>query len=397
MNKKTCVFFLSVLLSIFCLGGCLPTNAVATDTVTTDSLENAVATNSLEIANVPKEIPEPLLSWNEISDDGTGSKEAIIAFVDQVTNRESDYYVEPEDRIAVFDNDGTLWAERPQYFQGDFLKNESENQSHVQLSQLPKITQKQLDRNKDGKIDSPEIKSVLDEIAVFEDITTDEYIALARDFVYDTTQSDLSFPDDDNPAFTRFNAKYIDLTYKPVIELVNYLKANGFKVYICSGGGVDFVRSFAEDAYGIAPQKVIGSAIKTKFEEEDGSRAYLVRTPILGQYNDKQGKPVGIERHIGKRPIIAVGNSSGDLEMFLYTDNGTVDDTDSLIVLINHDDCQREYQYNDGSGTANDGENLSLDEANTHDNWIVVSMKDDFSDIFYDPQPSRPAPSCPQE
>lgn len=168
-------------------------------------------------------------------------------------------------------------------------KENSPSESQVKLSQLPKNIQQEIDANGDGKIDSDEIKAYLNDIAVFEGISTEEYIKLAQDFVYNANQPD-------------FNVPYIKLIYQPVIELVNYLKDNGFKVYICSGGGVDFVRSFAEDAYGIPPQEVIGSAIKNKFDQEFGGQ--VIRQAFLGQYNDTFGKPVGIERHIGKRPII---------------------------------------------------------------------------------------------
>ena len=351
MNRKTVVFFLSLLISIFCLGGifsCLPAKA----------------------------LDDPLPSWNE----GTNKTE-IVAFVSKVTNSKSSSYVEPQNRIAVFDNDGTLWAERPAYFQELFLdenRESSKSKSQLKLSQLPKTTQKEVDANGDGKIDSQEIKAVLNEIAVFEGISTEEYIAIAKDFVYNSKQTD-------------FNVPYVKLIYKPVIELVNYLKDNGFKVYICSGGGVDFVRSFAEDAYGIPPQEVIGSAIKTKFDEEFSGN--VIRQAFLGQYNDKQGKPVGIERHIGKRPIIAVGNSGGDYQMFQYTDVGV---DKSLIVLINHDDCDREYEYNNIPGDKNGEEpkNISLDEAQNRDNWKVVSMREDFNTIFSSELPPRENLAC---
>ena len=357
MNRKTVVFFLTLLISIFCLDGifsCLPAKA----------------------------LDDPLPSWN----DGTNKTE-IMAFVSKVTNIKSSSYVEPQDRIAVFDNDGTLWAERPQYFQLDFLEAQPEPlakaKSQIKFSKLPKSTQKELDVNRDSKIDSDEILVALNDMAVFEDITTEEYINTAHDFVHNTNHQALTASDE---KYERFDAEYIDLTYQPVIELVNYLKDNDFKVYICSGGGVDFVRSFAEDAYGIPPQEVIGSAIKTKFDQEFGGN--LIRQPFLGQYNDKFGKPVGIERHIGKRPIIAVGNSGGDYQMFQYTEVGV---DKSLIVLINHDDCDREYVYNNIPGDK-DGEepkNISLDEAQNRDNWKVVSMKEDFNTIFSSELPPR--------
>ena len=346
MNRKTVVFFLSLLISIFCLGGIF-------------SCPSATA------------LDDPLPSWNQ----GSNKKE-IVAFINKITNSKSPNFVAPQDRIAVFDNDGTLWAEQPAYFQELFLeenRESSQSKSQLKLSQLPKTTQKEVDANGDGKIDSPEIKSVLNEIAVFEGISTEEYIDLTKDFVYNSKQTD-------------FNVPYVKLIYKPVIELVNYLKDNGFKVYICSGGGVDFVRSFAEDAYGIPPEEVIGSAIKTKFDQEFSGK--VIRQAMLGQYNDKFGKPVGIERHIGKRPIIAVGNSSGDFQMFQYTD---VDVDKSLIVLINHDDCAEEYEYNNIPYETENGEskNISLDEAQNRDNWKVISMKNDFNTIFSSELPPR--------
>lgn len=361
MHKKTLILFLSVLILIFCLGstiGCFPANALEDN---------------------------PLLSWNESS-----NKSEVMAFVNKVTNSNSPNYLPPEERIAVFDNDGTLWAERPQYFQLDFIEAQPKPLSQIKFNKLPKTTQKEVDANRDGKIDSDEIKVVLNDIAVFEGISTEEYIALAQNFVYNTNHDDLSFGD--NQQYQRFDAKYKDLTYKPVIELVNYLKENGFKVYICSGGGVDFVRSFAKDAYGIPSEEVIGSAIKTKFDLQFGGK--VIRQAFLGQYNDKFGKPVGIERHIGKRPIIAVGNSSGDFEMFQYTDVGV---DKSLIVLINHDDCNREYEYNNIPGETNsNGEplNKSLDEAQNRENWKVLSMKNDFNTIFESNLPPRNNLSC---
>lgn len=348
MNRKPIVFFLSVFLSIFCLGGIF-------------SCPSASA------------LDDPLPSWNE----GVNKTE-IVAFVNKITDPKSPNFVRPKERIAVFDNDGTLWAERPQYFQLDFIEAQPKPKSQIKLSQLPKITQKEVDANGDGKIDSPEIKAVLKEIAVFEGIGEEEYIALAKDFVYNSQQTD-------------FNVPYVKLIYKPVIELVNYLKDNGFNVYICSGGGVDFVRSFAEDAYGIPPQEVIGSAIKTKFDQEFSGK--VIRQAFLGQYNDKFGKPVGIERHIGKRPIIAVGNSSGDYQMFQYTDVGL---DKSLIVLINHDDCVQEYEYNNIPYETEKGEpkNISLDEAQKRDNWKVISMKNDFKTIFPSELPTRDNLAC---
>ncbi|QSV53887.1 MAG: haloacid dehalogenase-like hydrolase [Dolichospermum sp. UKL201] len=316
-----------------------------------------------------------LNSWNDNSD----NKKKIIDFVEKITIQGPDF-VPVKDRIAVFDNDGTLWAERPNYFQADFIKSQTEGEEAARnvikpdLSQFPENIRKAI-KDSEGKNDSEGIHFLVD---AFQHISTDEYITKAREFV-EQNHSSISF-EDDGQDFVRFDAPYIDLTFKPVIELVQYLQSNEFQVYICSGGEVHFVRSFAKDAYGIPPQNIIGSAFFRLFDQQDGG--VLVRKPILCQYNDAMGKPSGIELHVGKRPIIAVGNSSGDYQMFQYT--STAPDK-SLIVLINHDDEEREYCYNNVPyAIDNDNEplNQSLDYAQDHENWLVVSMKDDFKTIF---------------
>jgi phosphoserine phosphatase len=367
INIKTISFFLSVLLSIFGLGGtlgCLPAYAA-------------------------------LDSWNE-----TPTKQAITDFVDKVIADG----VPVKDRIAVFDNDGTLWAERPHYFQEDFINSRLPELPKQKVSKLLKMTQKEIDQTGGHPI-SEEGKTFLSEIPVVSGLTTGEYKSLAHDFLVTTKHNELT--SDNDEGYKRFDTEYIKLTYKPVIELVNYLKENDFKVYICSGGGIYFVRSFSDEAYGIPSEEVIGSAIKTRYVESDttdGLGGSLVRQLGLAHYDDQQGKPVGIELFIGKRPLIAVGNSSGDFEMFKYTDAGV---GNSLIVLINHDDCVREYKYNDVPGSTHleedEDDNLvevpdneSLDEAQNRDNWIVVSMKDDFNTIFDPIPPSRTPPMCPE-
>jgi len=368
INIKTISFFLSVLLLTFCLEGtlgCLPAQA-------------------------------ELDSWN----DSTDSRQSIISFVQKVTTS-GEFFVEPKNRIAVFDNDGTLWAEKPYPFQGDFfLSNLPESPSSKliksKVSKLLKMTEKELDQTGRYPI-SEEGKIFLSGIQVFSGITTGEYNSLAYDFLENMIHS--NFADQDDGDYQRFNTPYIKLTYKPVIELVNYLKENDFKVYICSGGGIYFIRSFSEQAYGIPPEKVIGTAIETTYDEEnktDGPGGSLVLQQELFHNNNLEGKPVGIELFIGKRPLIAVGNSSGDLEMFKYADSGV---DKSLIILIKHDDCNREYKYDDvvGSKHSEDGvlvpDNKSLEEAEKHKNWIVVSMKNDFDTIF-ESNPSRTPPTC---
>lgn len=361
IKTKKITFFLSVLLSIFCLGGtlgCLPAHA-------------------------------ELDSW---TNPGTGSKQAIIDFVNQVIADG----VPVKDRIAVFDNDGTLWAERPNYFQGDFINTRLSELPKRKVSKLLKLTQKKIEKT-GGHPLTEEGKTFFSEIPVVTGLTTGEYNSLAYNFLTTTKQSDLASENDQG--YERFDTEYINLTYKPVIELVNYLKDNDFKVYICSGGGIYFVRSFSDQAYGIPSEEVIGSAIKTFYDESntnDGIGGSIVRQLGLAHYDDQEGKPVGIELFIGKRPLIAVGNSSGDFEMFKYTDAGV---DKSLVVLINHDDCHREYKYNDVPGSTHLEDNVevpdneSLNEAQNRDNWIVVSMKDDFNTIF-DSAPSRTPPMC---
>lgn len=304
----------------------------------------------------------PLPSWNE-----GATKTAIINFVENIATK-----YEPKDRIATFDNDGTLWSERPEYFQAYFIESNLPSGKKITGKKVP-LTKEELLR-----IDAD----------FYPDISTEDYTSAAADFVTTTNHPDDKFS----------NYKFVEMTYKAVIELLDYLRANEFKVYICSGGGRDFVRSFAENAYGIPPENVIGSSIVTEYNEDAKA---VFRTKVLetdprgqvdkglGQYNDQEGKPVGIQRQIGKRPILAVGNSSGDLEMFDYTDQGA---ENSLIVIINHDDPVREFQYNDDPDEENPAHatdpsedeymNESLHKAQTLDHWIVASMKDDFNKMF---------------
>ncbi|MGB5596423.1 MAG: hypothetical protein WBM62_20635, partial [Crocosphaera sp.] len=277
INRKTISFFLSVLLSIVCLGGifgCTPTNA----TVIPDQ------------SNYNSKSEYFLIDW----DNDANSKQEIIDFVRRVTTQGSDF-VKVSDRIAVFDNDGTLWTERPNYFQGDFVE-EAKTDSRLAVKKSDKEMEPTLGIDVDGDgtidVDSEEIKIFLAAKAIFDGITTDEYINQAGDFLENTNHNDPLFSTEKDYG-QRFDAKYVDLTYKPVIGLVNYLKANGFTVYICSGGGIDFIRSFAEDAYGIPPEKVIGSSVKTEYDETAGAGGNLVRQAMLAHWNDGKGKPVG--------------------------------------------------------------------------------------------------------
>lgn len=283
---------------------------------------------------------DSLPSWQD-----EGVKTTIIDFVADVTNRESVNFVEVKDRIAVFDNDGTLWGEYPKYFQLSFLDSYG--------------------------------------LGIGE--TTDSYISAARDFV--TTQNN-----------TSFQTPYVNLIYKPMVELLDYLRANDFQVYICSGGEIDFIRAFAEEYYGIPPQNIIGSALTTTFYAESNPPVLLRASDLVEPINDEAGKPVGIERYIGKRPIMAVGNSNGDLEMLEYADDSQGHD---LMMLLRHDDLTREHyqeedmgvdcSLNDDTDPENDvydgpgsycHVNKALEKVSADDNWSLISVKDDFTKVF---------------
>ncbi len=284
----------------------------------------------------------PLPSWQE-----GAIKTTIIDFVTDVTDPNNVNFVDPDDRIAVFDNDGTLWSEKPCYFQESFILHRQGSYANCFPEEL-------------GQETAPLTKEEL----IFTDtqlnygITTDQYIQEANGFLNTANHPD-------------FHRPYVELTFQPMVEFLQYLRDNGFQVYICSGGGIDFIRSFAEEAYGIPPQNVIGSAILSKFEIQEGNPV-LVRVPLpVLPINNNAGKPVGLERYLGKRPIMAVGNSTGDLQMLQYTDDGQGQD---LMMLVHHDDPNREYQYDEGAEDA-------LQEA-AQRGWSVISMKDDFIKVF---------------
>lgn len=329
MKKRTFLVFLSILLSVFCIGGFLVCPPGTADY-------------------------DPLLSWNE-----GATKQGIVNFVEDVTNPNSPNYVPPSGRIATFDNDGTLWTEKPAYIQELFI-----------LDRLGKV------------VPLKKLVSLTEQDVILEDLqirgmTPEEYKQKARDFLDTQNHPYLGVP-------------YIELTYQPMVELVNYLQSNDFKVYICSGGGLDFIRSFAEDAYGIPPENVIGSTIQTEYIAQDDGSYLLVRKPELVQpINDGPGKPVGIHRYIGKKPIMAVGNSSGDKEMLEYTDDSI---GPALMVLLHHND-PRECPYAEEAGIDCPYDKKSEDDINIFDvandrGWTVISMKDDFVTVYGDITPS---------
>lgn len=301
---------------------------------------------------------DPLPSWND-----TGSKQAIIAFVKKVTQKGSADFVAPSERIATFDNDGTLWAEQPMYFQFLFAIDRVK----ALAPQHPEWQDKEpfaslLKGDVKGALagGEPAINQIM--MATLAGMTTEEFEQIIKDWIATAK----------HPVTKRL---YTEMVYKPMLELLAYLRANGFKTFIVSGGGIDFMRPWAEKVYGIPPEQVIGSSIKTKFELQ-GGKPVLVRLPEVNFIDDGPGKPVGILQHIGRRPIAAFGNSDGDLQMLQYTAAGK---GARFCLYVHHDDAKREWAYDRASiiGHLDKG----LDEAAAK-GWTVVSMKTDWKRIF---------------
>ncbi|MGW5841041.1 HAD family hydrolase [Methylorubrum extorquens] len=301
---------------------------------------------------------DPLASWN----DGA-TKRAITDFVARVTREDGADYVKPAERVAVFDNDGTLWAEHPMYFQLAFALDRvkalaplhpdwTDTQPFKAVLEGDMKTLAGLgDR---GAIEVITATHAGMSTAEFETVVTD-WLATAR--------------------HPRFKRPYTDLVYQPMIELLAYLRANGFKTFIVSGGGIEFMRPWVERVYGIPPEQVVGSSIKTAFEMRDG-RPVLFRLPQVDFIDDKTGKPVGINEHIGRRPIAAFGNSDGDLEMLQWT---TLADGVRLGVIVHHTDAEREYAYDRATPFGRLDKALDAAVANQ---WTVVDVKRDWMRVF---------------
>ncbi|KSV93099.1 HAD family phosphatase [Sinorhizobium sp. GL28] len=302
---------------------------------------------------------DPLPSWND-----TAPKAAIVAFVEKVTTENTPDFVPEPERIAVFDNDGTLWVEHPMYTQLAFALDrvKAEAPSHPEWKDTQPF-KAVLEGDMKTLAASGE-KGLIELImTTHSGMTSDEFQKVVADWL--ATARD--------PHFKR---PYIELVYQPMLELLAYLRANGFKTFIVSGGGIEFMRPWSEQVYGVPPEQVVGSSIKTQFEMRDGMPT-LFRLPQVNFIDDKSGKPVGINEHIGRRPIAAFGNSDGDLEMLQWTTmtGGSV----RFAMLIHHTDAEREYAYD------RDTEFGRLDEAldaAAINKWTVVDMKADWKEIF---------------
>jgi hypothetical protein len=310
------------------------------------------------IATVTTYAQDPLPSWND-----TGSKKAIVAFVEKVTKEGSSDFVPPNERIATFDNDGTLWCEQPMYFQLLFAMDRVK----ALAPQHPEWKTKEpfaslLKGDVKGALAGGERTMLEIIIVTHAGMSTAEFEQIVKDWIATAR----------HPKFKR---PYTECVYQPMIELLAYLRANGFKTFIVSGGGIEFMRPWTEKVYGIPPEQVVGSSIKTEFEMRDG-KPMLMRLPEMNFIDDKTGKPVGINSHIGRRPIAAFGNSDGDQQMLEWT---TAGDGARFALLVHHDDAEREFAYDRKSpiGTLD----KAWDEANAK-GWTVVSMKDDWKTIF---------------
>lgn len=302
---------------------------------------------------------DALPSWSD-----TAPKKAIVTFVERVTRENTPDFVPEPDRIAVFDNDGTLWVEHPMYTQLAFALDRVK----VMAEEHPEWKEQQpfkavLEGDLAALAASGEEGLLELMMTTHAGMTVDDFQKIVTDWI--ATARD-----------PRFNRPYTELVYQPMLELLAYLRANGFKTFIVSGGGVEFMRPWTEKVYGIPPEQVIGSSIKTEFKEREGV-PILFRLPEVNFVDDKAGKPVGINQFIGRRPIAAFGNSDGDLQMLEWTTAGG--STPRLGMIVHHTDADREYAYDRKTDFGR--LDKALDVA-TDNGWIVVDMKNDWKEIF---------------
>lgn len=306
---------------------------------------------------------EPLPSWN----DGA-SKTAITAFVVKITTEGGPAFVPPAERIAVFDNDGTLWAEQPMYFQLAFALN--------RVKALAPLHPDWKNKEPFESILAGDVKGALagGDKAIVQIIatthagmTTDEFEKTVAEWITTAKHPKTGKP-------------YTEMVYQPMLELLDYLRSNGFKTFIVFGGGIEFMRPWAERVYGIPPERIVGSSLKMKYEMREG-KPVLLKLAEVNFVDDKEGKPVGIASHIGRRPIFAAGNSDGDLQMLQWTtiDRGDGDRTPRFGLIVHHTDSEREWAYDRDSQIGK--LDKALDESASR-GWTVVDMKKDWNNIF---------------
>ena len=305
----------------------------------------------------PKETADPLPSWND-----NNVKRSILDFVTRVSTEGGADFVPPVERIAVFDNDGTLWCEQPTFFQALFAFD--------RIRQLAPQHPEWKTREPFASVLRGDEKSALAggmhaivemAMASHAGTTTEEFAAIVTDWIATARHP-------------KTGKLYTEMVYQPMLELLAYLCANGFKTFIVSAGGIEFMRVFSERIYGVPPEQVIGTSIRTKFELRNGEPV-LVRLPEINFIDDGEGKPVGIQMHIGRRPLAAFGNADGDLQMLQWTAGGP---GRRLMLLVDHTDAEREFIYRVSPMGRLE---LALDEAHQR-GWTVVSMKNDWKSIF---------------
>ncbi|QCK16587.1 HAD family hydrolase [Mangrovivirga cuniculi] len=300
---------------------------------------------------------DPLPSWHD-----NKIKKDIISFVKNSVEEDSSGFIKEENRIATFDNDGTLWSEKPFYFQLFFA-----------LDRIKSLTKEEPELSNDTLVqkllsENPKILSSLTHEDLIEIImkthsgmTTEEFEKIVSEWIRASKHP-------------RFNKPFNEIIFQPMLELIDYLNDNNFKVYIVSGGGVEFMRPWVEETYGIPKEQVIGSSIKTRFGIID-QKPVLERLPEIDFINDKEGKPIAINRVIGKKPVFSAGNSDGDLQMMQWTDSNN----ESFILYVHHTDGKREWEYDRKSSVGRFDK--ALDIAKTND-WNIVDMKNDWKVIY---------------
>lgn len=315
-------------------------------------LLNAVITTAASAAT------DPLPSWND-----TATKQQMMQFVEQTTDSSSAQFVPASERIATFDNDGTLWAEQPAYFQLfyaiDRVKALADKHPEWKTEEpFASILKGDMEGVKKSGMEGL-MKLVM---VTHANMTTEQFSQSVEQWMQ-TAKHPVT------------NKPFTDMVYQPMLELLNYLRSNGYKTYIVSGGGVEFMRSWAPQVYGIPPEQILGSSIKTEYKLIDGKPA-ITRLPEIDFIDDKEGKPVNIQKIIGRRPVIAFGNSDGDLAMLQWTKAGS---GPRMSLLLHHTDAEREWAYDKESSIGHLDKALSVAEK---EQWIVVDMKRDWKQVF---------------
>lgn len=311
--------------------------------------------------NNPKiTLSDPLPSWND-----NANKKAIIDFVTKTTTEGSADFIPVADRIACFDNDGTLWSEQPMYFQLAFAIDQVKIMAKDHPEWNNKEPFKALLKGDMEKVMNGGEQSLLQLVASSHaGMSTEEFDKNVADWIKTAKHP-------------KTGKHYNEMVFQPMIELLHYLQSKDYKTFIVSGGGIDFMRVWAEKKYNIPSYQIIGSSIKTKYEVGENGVPKLIKLPELNFNNDKEGKPVGIHQHIGKRPVLAFGNSDGDYQMLQWTT--TAKDYPRLGLILHHTDSEREWAYDRDShiGKLDKG----LNEA-TKNGWLLVDMKKDWNKVF---------------